>query len=423
MRSTSLRALLSAAVVVGGFLFLVPPNDSCAAEDPIVKSLQDFDRNHDEALDLGEVDNGLRRQLGLPPDSNSPDLARQRRLWREVFGQGPTYRIKDLAVNPYYNEKIFGLNKAQPKEVDTTHLWVAVDENPFKIRRTFADLTESNLAAAKGAQISYTNDFNAHTEQWAFHGIVGYNWHKKKNVHFGETPEGKRIDLDPNRDRGIFEYWIIPSVQWDKVDTSKSSTGEQDSLILRITTGFKSATKDAQKSLLDGWRVDLSAGYSTDSNFDKGIVSGELDLKPFMYESPGRGVGINGAFHRAGIFRLRPELVFHAEAGSVVDDGEITALINQEDFVRLGARVGLAVRFEQVSGRFRCLRGLLLHTGLQYYVDVTDAGPDVDLFTASADWAIDEEGHYTLTAVYRNGRAPLVLERENRLTVGLGVKF
>jgi hypothetical protein len=51
------------------------------------------------------------------------------------------------------------------------------------------------------------------------------------------------------------------------------------------------------------------------------------------------------------------------------------------------------------------------------------AGPDVDLFTASADWAIDDEGHYTLTAVYRNGRAPLVLERDNRLTVGLGVKF
>jgi hypothetical protein len=274
------------AFVFGGLLFSFAATDIRGAEDPIVKSLQNFDRNHDEVLDLGEVDNGLRRQLGLPPGSNSPELAKQHRVWREVFGPGPTYRIKELAVNPYYNEKLFGLDKAEPKKVDTTHLWVAIDKDPFKIRRTFADLTEPNLDAAKGAQISYTNDFNAHSEQWAFHGIVGYDWHQKKNVHFGETPEGKRIDLDPNRDRGIFEYWVIPSAQWDKVDTSRSSKDEQDSLILRVTTGFKSATKDAQKSLLDGWRVDLSAGYSTDSNVDKGIVSGELDVKPSCTNRP-----------------------------------------------------------------------------------------------------------------------------------------
>ena len=423
MKFSPIRRCCTAAILAGSVTCLLASPLSQAAEDPIVKSLQDFDRNHDEALDLGEVDEGLRRQLGLPPGAESPDLARQRSLWRQVFGAGPTYKIQQLAVNPYYNEKIFGSGKAEPKKVDTTHLWIPVDEHPFKIRRTLSDLTEAKMEAAKGAEISYSNDFNSHSEQWAFHGIVGYDWHKKKNVHLGETPEGKRIDLDPNRDRGLVDYWIIPSVQWDKVDTSKSSKAEVDTLILRLTTGFKTVTKDAKHSLLDGWRVDLSAGYATDSGIDKGVASGEVDLKPFMYESPGRGVGVNGAFHRVGIFRLRPELVFHAEAGTVVDDGGLPELVNQKDFFRIGARVGLAVRFEQESGRYRCFRGLLLHTGLQYYADVTDAGPDVDLFTASADWAIDEEGHYTLTAVYRNGRAPLVLERDNRLTVGLGVKF
>jgi hypothetical protein len=410
------------ATVAGTLLFCLFSSATEAEQDPIVKSLQAINVNHDEVLDAGEVDAGLRRQLGLRPGTSTRALARQRALWREVFGPGPTYKITDLAVHPYYNEKLFGVGEAEPQKVDTVSLWVPVDDDAFKIRRTFADLMESNAAAAKGAEISYSNDFNAHSEQWAFHGIVGYVWHQKKNVHFGETPEGERLDLDVNRDRGVFERWIIPSVQWDKVDTSKSDKNEQDSLILRLTSGLKMAAKDPN-SIFDGARFDLSASYSTDSNLNKGIVAGEFDFKPFKHLWPGLGVGVNGAFHRVGIFRLRPELVFHAEGGTVVEDAGMPDLINQEDFLRIGARVGLAIRFEQVTGRFRSLRGLLLHTGLQYYADVTDAGPDVELFTASADWALDEDGHYSLTAVYRNGRAPLVLERENRVTVGLGVKY
>jgi hypothetical protein len=60
---------------------------------------------------------------------------------------------------------------------------------------------------------------------------------------------------------------------------------------------------------------------------------------------------------------------------------------------------------------------------MQYYVDVTGNGVDVDLFLASANWSLDPDGHYTLTAEYRNGRSPLVLQRDNRVTIGLGIKY
>jgi hypothetical protein len=391
--------------------------------DPIVESLQNADLDHDGALESKEVTAGLRRQLGLPLGTNTPALKREEARWRQVFGPGPKYPVQGLAVHPYYNEKIFGLGTAEPKVIDTEHLWVPVDEKPFKLRRSFEDFLETDFEAAKGAEISYTNDFNQGSEQWAFHGIVGYNWHQKKNVNFGADAKGVRSPLDPERDRGVVERWLRPSVQWDKVDTSKSDTDEIDSMIFRLTTGLKYATKDPQSSLFDGYRMDVSATYATDSRLERGMAAAELDFKPFKDEWEPLGFGLNGAFKRIGIFRIRPALTLHGEAGTVTDDGGDAEFVTRDDYLRLGGSVGLDVRFEQVTGRFKAFKGLLLHAGLQYYVDVTDSGPDVDLFTASADWALDDDGHYSLSVVYRNGRTPLVLERENRLTVGLGVKF
>jgi hypothetical protein len=95
-----------------------------------------------------------------------------------------------------------------------------------------------------------------------------------------------------------------------------------------------------------------------------------------------------------------------------------------KDFLRAGASFGFSARFgSDVVKHAPMLKGLLVHAGMQYYVDVAGDGPDVDLFLGSANWSLDPDGHYTLTAEYRNGRSPLVLQRDNRVTVGLGVKY
>jgi len=124
------------------------------------------------------------------------------------------------------------------------------------------------------------------------------------------------------------------------------------------------------------------------------------------------------------MLRVRPELVFHTEGGSVLDDGGSPALLKANDFLRVGGTFALSVRAtEDVIAYFKPLQGLLLHAGLQYYAEVSGGGPDVDLFMASADWALDEAGHYTISAQYRNGRSPLLLQRDNSVVIGLGVKF
>jgi hypothetical protein len=297
------------------------------------------------------------------------------------------------------------------QEQATTIVWKTVDQHPFKLRRSFDDLLDPDSRAAKGAQISYSNDFNAQSAQWGFHGIVGYNWHRRKG--FADPNAPRQDDSDENR--GLVDYRILPSVQWDKIDTSNGDADELDALIFRLTEGFRYVSKE-KDSFIDGWRVNLSASYATDSDFNSGIAAGELDIKPFKTKW-----GLNSRFPEAGIFRIRPELFLHVEGGTVTNDGAITSLVEQDDFFRVGGKAGLSIRFDQ--NKLPALKGLLLQVNFQYYVDVTDNGPDVDLFTASADWALDEKDRVTLSIEYRNGRAPLVLERDNRLTVGLGVKF
>jgi hypothetical protein len=152
-------------------------------------------------------------------------------------------------------------------------------------------------------------------------------------------------------------------------------------------------------------------------------MGGVLDITPVRLGSDFWNT-VNDIFRPLGIFRVRPELVFHTEGGSVLDAAGSPMLLTANDFLRVGGTFGLSVRAsEKMIANFKPLQGLLLRAGLQYFVDVSGGGPDVDLFTASVDWALDEDGHYSVSAEYRNGRSPLLLQRDNSVVVGLGVKF
>jgi hypothetical protein len=141
-----------------------------------------------------------------------------------------------------------------------------------------------------------------------------------------------------------------------------------------------------------------------------------VDDPRFQDPETGGGLWINGPFQRFGLIYFRLELLFHAEGGTVLEDAGDPALAASSGFLRLGGTAG-------VTFGFRPLERLRLHAHLQYGVEVAGDGPDVDQFLGSADWRLDEAGRLTLTAEYRNGRSPLLVQRDNRLTIGLGVKF
>src|SRR4029077_354575 len=157
-----------------------------------------------------------------------------------------------------------------------------------------------------------------------------------------------------------------------------------DSLVLRLGAGFHYSGQHLTAGLLDGFNLNLSPNYATNTSGDQKVLGGALDFTPVRLGS-GFWNTINDAFRPFGILRVRPELVLHVEGGTVLDDGGSPALLRTNDFLRIGGTFGLSVRAtEDVITHFKPLQGLLLHAGLQYYAEVTGGGPNVDLFTASA---------------------------------------
>jgi len=437
--------LFAAALVLAG---------NAAAKPSETEIISQLDFDGDGVLDWVEVTAGLENRLdtaaGRKPKINLGALKKKRTVtiadlgkldpkmviaqatFKERFGRGPKYPIATLVADPFFSPKVFALNEEElpGTKPDRTSKWIVEDKHPLKIRRSIDDLNtaESPDAAAKdsstkGALISYTNNFNTKRDQWAFHGIIGLNLIEEQNVHFGEDEKGHRPQIDRNGDAGITEYWIRPSVALDKVTTSGGSKDDVDSLVFRLGEGFHYSGQNLTAGLLDGFNVNLSPNYATATSGGSKVLGGALDITPVRLGS-GFWNTINDAFRPFGIFRVRPELVFHTEGGSVLDDGGSPALLKTNDFLRIGGTFGLSVRAtEDLIAYFKPLQGLLLYAGLQYYAQVSGGGPDVDLFTASVDWALDDAGHYSISAQYRNGRSPLLLQRDNSVVVGLGVKF
>jgi hypothetical protein len=441
-------------VGVFGFLIVSIFAANGVAKPTEMEIIKQLDFNEDGVLDWVEVTAGLENRLdtavGRKPKINLGALRKKKTVsmadlgkldpkmeiaqatFKERFGPGPKYSITRLVADPFFSPKVFALNEEElpDQKMDTTSKWIAEDKHPLKVRRSIDDLNtaEGPDAAAKdsstkGALVSYANNFNTKSDQWAFHGIIGLNLIEEENVHFGEEINGHRLQIDRNADAGITEYWIRPSVGLDKVNTSHSSKDEIDSLVLRLGGGFHYSGRNLTAGVLDGFNVNLTAAYATDTSSDSKVIGGALDITPVRLGS-GFWDTVNDIFRPVGIFRVKPELVFHTEGGSVLDETGSAALQKTDDFLRIGGTFGLSIRAtENMIAYFKPLQGLLLHAGLQYYVDVTGSGPDVDLFTASVDWALDEKSHYSLTAEYRNGRSPLLLQRDKSVVVGLGVKF
>ena len=352
-----------------------------------------------------------------------PAMPTLKRIFIGRYGP-PPYLVTDLAGRKGFDaEREFALGEALlDPPLNRTDKWT-MDGKPLRVRRTIEDFHNDNAATAKGALVSYANDFNIQSEQWAFHGVIGLNLSQTRNPAFGADEKGVVPPRDAGKDAGFFQRWLRPSIALDKVTTSQSDRDEIDSLVPRLSFGGLYVGGDWSGGLFDGFAVNVGGSYATDTNNERSVLAGELDFTPYREPrrmepggEPENRFGLNSRFQRVGFVFFRPELLLHLEGGTVIEDGEVAALVMAKDFLRVGGTAG-------VTFGFPAIERLMLHAHFQYGVEVAGEGPDVDLFVASGEWRLDDDGHFTLTVEYRNGRSPLLLQRDNRLTVGLGVKF
>jgi len=445
MKLLATRLLICAGVSAGSFFAEAQP---ATTKDQVLRQL---DFNDDGVLDEVEVAAGLEFKVESGVNGKAkidlkklktkkhvsladlgtldPSLPTFQRIFKHDFGS-PPYAIPALLGNPTFSaKKEFGLADELLAQPSPTPGWRTEDKGVIHVVRTIDDLNNTEVAkigdkpgqaqqAAKGALLSYSSDFNSGSDQWAVHGVLGLNFAQELVRDQPSTP-GTRAQP------ALVERWIRPSLALDKVNTSKSSKDEVDAVVFRLASGGVVTGIDSRVAFIDGFSSNFSATYATDTSAERSVLAGELNFQPIRDPSGGQ-LGLNSRFQPifGKTIGVRPELIFHVEGGTVLDDAGIPALMQAKDFLRAGASFGFSARCgSAVVKHAPMLKGLLLHAGMQYYVDVTGNGPDVDLFLASANWSLDPDGHYTLTAEYRNGRSPLVLQRDNRVTIGLGVKY
>lgn len=449
------------------------------AEDPAEKKaiLHVLDFNNDGKLTQEEVDVGLLNLINTVHkktpkiDFNSlkghPEKARTLLVkppgeldfsWLSFQHQwgDPPYSVEALANNPRFMPDLaFALDKtvleAKPTPpaganiIVPTLVMKPVHKKPtdyLLVRRSIDEMITAEdgaidgvinpsanspgAAQPLGALVSYASDFNAHSQQWAVHGVVGLDF---AETVFGGDWKGTPYVAHPQ----VTTQWIRPSVALDKVDTAGGNKDEIDALVLRLTAGQVFTGDPFGGSLFRGFENDIGIAYATDTSGERKVFGGELNFRPYRAFWKGLNFGVNSESNRPfhnPLFWIRPELVCHVEGGTVIDNAHVAVLRGQPTYCRLGGTAGVKFGFADDEGawitkgsHFDFLTKLILHASLQYGVDVLNEGPDVDLFTASADWKLDAANHYSLSVEYRNGRSALVLQRDNRITIGLGVKY
>ena len=434
------RALVSTTLIAAVLLSAL----SVSAKQGREELLSALDFNHDGFLDETEIRIGL--QYRFKPDSvDLIRLQKQGKATQEDLGAlDPSIEVRyrefqidfaDDNNNPFLQNR-FAISRAystkpiSPDRFGITELPIAAETNTasrylltaktlgdaLRIRRSAEELLVSE-GVAEGALFSYTNDFKNKTETWAAHGAVGFELEFKKNNNFGRPNDAKNwrgpIDLQTGEleGAGLERFYFRPSVVFDRVTTSRTHTGDEDSLVFRFGAGaFYTLPGAGPDSWIQSIKPELDAKYDTDFSGAKKIVGGELSV---LLLSDRLGLD---AFRQVGPFKYASSLLLHVEGSNVVSDGGDPALQNTNDIFRAGAMFGIRV----VPAKFT---QLAFGASYKYYPSLVSDSYGLALLNAYLEWDVLKTNHLSVKLNYDRGRTQDRRQRDDVLTVGLGIRY
>lgn len=262
-----------------------------------------------------------------------------------------------------------------------------VDPNRSKTRFN-AENYAAELKKIKPADFGFAhNDLNG-DDSWFARGVIARPFNLS-----GSDGEG-----------GLF----TPSIEFDRVSHSVNKAAEIDSLIFAGTGAWTSNAAGP----LDMSQLRFSGQYATDFDFDKAIYGGNVEWEPTF---SARWLANNIGQNIPGTpFFYRTRQYLHVEGGGA--DQPVPDAV-ETNFFRAGFGSGLVVYF---SG---ALERLSFGADYRYYWDVLGDGDDFHNFRGSAEWRMDDIGHYTLNASYERGLVPLSHQEINLFTISVGIKF
>jgi hypothetical protein len=271
----------------------------------------------------------------------------------------------------------------------------------FQIARTYDQITAdpavlndteaANKAfeAAQPAILSYKYDFVNDKDTWQASGVIAYP-----------------IQL-------ATEFWITPSIAFDRVSTNDSGTAEEDSLIFRLQ--YERTVPDFAFTRSTTFRGNIL--FNTNSELEQKVLGGELDIQPTT--------GIWGDerfdYHVPGL-KWKWQAFLHLEAGGNLNEGD--SANSTHDFVRLGPKTNVTVYILFNPGDLGAEINNRVALSLDYnYFVALDSALDAWLLRAQIITYLDHNHHFSLNGEYSNGYAPLENTRAETFLVTLGVKF
>lgn len=395
-----LAMALLLGIVSGAAFGADGPATTPASSDGSV-SPEQYDIDRDGRLNRGEAAAYFRareaRKITINADTNKDgrisreefetyDRKFEEELETRILDNLSTYDRQQAAQQPMTVREIrqdFAPIPPQPPEKgEEPKVQILLRSKMEDLDVAFDKATPSNFA--------YAHNFENQADSWSAKGVGA--------IRFQES--GEQI------------YSLTASVAFDRLTNNKDASKETNSLIPRVQGAL---TVPGDPSFIQLHQFRLAAAYGTDFDLESKVPAAEFDYEPTIF-----GLAVGVAHPLANVVDYRWRVIAHGEFGRVVDAGGKPDLLKIEDseFLRVGPKLQL-----ELWPSHAALSRLSFTLGYTHLNDVLNDCDSSDLFTALAKWQLDDKGNYFLTLDYRHGDTPLVQEKTNVFTLGVGVRF
>lgn len=275
------------------------------------------------------------------------------------------------------------------------------------VRRNHEQITllqaERPLRSVQGALLSYNRNFQDNEEIWAARGAVLYPF---EILNIPSSPSDS-CSTDNFR---LSAVSLTPSLSFDRVTNRKIKKRDVNSLTYRLGTQFEFCGGP----LFDTQYLTIWGTYSTDFEHDSEILAVEADYQPFA-----NVLGLGGAnFILNGAASYRWLGAAHVEYGDVIDPGSHTKIVQNQEFLRWGPKVGFDFWVEEGP-----LERLHFYANYTHFDDLKGTNDKSQLFTTGMEYPLDAFEQFLLKAEFRKGDVPLVKDTTDEITAGFGIKF
>ena len=265
----------------------------------------------------------------------------------------------------------------------------------IRIRNKASDLTiaGNQLKGANAAAVSLTRNVSERSSTAQIDGVLG--------VAFSDA------------DKEV-AYTYIPYLEYHRSTTTVA--GEVSDKVETLAPGFTFNMLTGTRAFT--WSLSVSPQYVFDTAQDTEFLKGTMEFLPSFKIFDDIRLGIGNEL-LGGDIVFRPSIKVIGDAGWTTQAGNSQVLGEDDQYYALGGAANATVVFPKAD----IFKRLAFKAGYRYLrlysVPLESAGR----WSLSADYYLDDDQHYSISAQYENGRHHQTFQDEEFWKVALGILF